>query len=247
MIGDMATDTEAVFLAKIPIGQNITLTGYNLHTHSTFEIITTNCTTDNDDLQKNGEMHYMRFLVLSLLEQSRNLLAYNISDTDVNEYINKINNSIKLVTEYRNNYEHSLWNVLLDELNCCKKLLENRNLNNTEHSCIISQRAGYLGRMKGLPASILYNPTNALPLPNSHAFSNYTQRQISSQLSANVIPLHRQESVYDTFTNSQVLSGLNTPNLQLSPINNYVHTSILSPDNISLPPLTRQIACNNTI
>lgn len=205
IIGDMPAGSEAAFLAKIPSGTITTLKGYDLVAHNTYEINTNVVITEDAALQINGEAHYIRFEVLTLLEQSRNCVSYLCSPTDVATHIEKINLCIANITEYRKEHEHSLWDVLLEELNICKRTLENRHRVAANTPQIMTQHAGYLGRMRGLPATLsqtanaqIYSDGDPTSPPHlSHTFSNYTQRQISSQLYTTVNSSGRQ-GVYNT-------------------------------------------------
>jgi Ca-activated chloride channel family protein len=68
VIGDLPSGAEAAFLAKIPVGRPVTLKGYDLVTHNTFEVNTTVGTTTDVTLQVSGEAHYLRFEVLAIIE-----------------------------------------------------------------------------------------------------------------------------------------------------------------------------------
>lgn len=187
LIGDLVTGTEAVFLAKIPIGHPVTLKGYDLTTHNTIEINTTVSNTDDTVLQVNGEAHYIRFEVLTILEQSRNLINCNQIPILSNQ-INKINECITLITSYQSLHENPLWDILIDELHLCKSTLQNRH-NNRETYHIMSQRADYIGRMRGIPASLsasqpVLDNDPIITSAQRRTFSNNVQRQISSQLYA---------------------------------------------------------------
>jgi hypothetical protein len=234
MIGDLPSGMEAAFLAKISYGSLATLKGFNMQTHDIFVINSFINNTDDTELQINGEAHYLRFEVLALIDESRKFINRNVLVNDVNAHIEKIKNCITVITEYREEHNHSLWNVLLDELNNCKLTLENRNQVSIDTPQIMTQHAGYLGRMRGLPAALSHTPISVPPLsstfsstsddPNNippaieRTFSNYVQRQISSQLCATV--------------NSRISQHQDTPF-----INGH------NPD--ITPPLTRQVACSD--
>jgi hypothetical protein len=195
-IGDMPAGTEAAFLAKITNGRPICTKGFNLQTHDTFEINTVVNTTEDETLQVNGEAHFLRFEVLALLEESRALMSPYTPMAAANTQIDKITACITKITDYSRDHTHSLWDILLTELNTCKNTLQNRHLNAVNTPQIMTQRGGYLGRMRGLPAAFAAAsatpggdpaddsspPPGALPL--GRTFSNYAQRQISAQLSA---------------------------------------------------------------
>lgn len=259
LIGDMAAGAEAAFLAKIPIGLPVILKGYDLVTHTTFNLNSTVSRTDDTTLQVSGEAHYLRFEVMTLLEQSRRLMNYTSTSTDVNAHITKINDCINTITTYRAVHGHSLWDILLNELNACKHSLENRNMYDISTPHIMTQHAGYLGRMRGLPAALAEEGEEVYEDPDniqeaatvSHTFSNFAQRQISSQLaatvSANVTRLH---DALPTSPNSCTTSPILRASTPFPSTNNgpYIPASqeFLSFSE-SLPPpigsLTRQIAC----
>lgn len=254
VIGDLPAGAEAAFLAKIPAGQTVLLKGYDLVAHSPFELTTVVNTTDNVELLVNGEAHYLRFEVLALLEQSRGLMNYFVLDTDVNQQITKIDACISTINDHRRAHEHSLWDVLLEELNVCKRNLQNRGQMNVDTPHIMTQHAGYLGRMRGLPAALSQVPSGDCcgdpdmipPAPTvGRTFSNYVQRQISSQLCATVSATVSGGRVTQT-------QDPNIPVLHRSP-GNYIASNILPiPEMDLLPatllppsgPLQRQVACS---
>lgn len=184
IIGDMPAGMEAVFIAKIPIGTAIILKGYDLQTHNTFEITTTVDTTDDLLLNINSEAHYLRFEVLTLLDQSRVIISSFSPKDTINTHINKLNALIAKIKDYKVVAPHSLWDVLLEELDSCVKSLNTPYSTIFDTPSIMTQHAGYLGRMRGLPAKTSPDLTQ---LPRG--FSNSIQRQISSELSAQVIPV----------------------------------------------------------
>ena len=191
IIGDMPSGIEAVFLAKIPTGTRIMLKGYDLHTHTPIQIGTDVNVTDNAALHINSEAHYLRFEVLTLLDQSRTLLSSFSSREKIKEHIKKLNTLINKITEYKNKASHSLWDILLEELNSCVTNLNNPYGNTTVTPHILSQRAGYLGRMRGLPAATANATANATATATATVtgFSNSIQRQISSELTTQVTPI----------------------------------------------------------
>jgi hypothetical protein len=287
VIGDVPAGSEAAFLAKIPVGRPITLKGYDLVTHNTFEINSTVTATDDAVLQTNGEAHYLRFEVMALLEQSRNLMNFHTPAADVTAQIAKIDACITTINTHRAAHEHSLWDILLGELNTCKNTLQNRRAYDHTTPHIMTQHAGYLGRMRGLPATLSQVPSGAValgpapgafgavfsgaegcgdpdaipsPVPVTRTFSNYAQRQISSQLTATVSGgasgLTRQVAAPSggsaRIGTHDPGSGAASPVLQWSPpmraLNNIHPIPELGTLPESIPPfptgpLTRQIAC----
>jgi len=215
VIGDMPAGMEAAFLAKIPVWTHVTLKGFNLQTHDTFEMTSVVSTADDPTLQIDGQAHYLRFEVLALLEQARPLMSWSTATAMVTEHIAKITTLITTITDYQRDHAHSLWPILLEELNNCKHSLENRGHNNHESAGLMTQHAGYLGRMRGLAAApsgphVHWSGASAVasdpgatpsgevpgPIPLGRTFSNTAQRQISSQLAAtsSATPLARQQA-----------------------------------------------------
>jgi hypothetical protein len=268
MIGDMPAGMEAAFLAKIPRGDTVTLKGYNLQSHSSIETNVVVENTENESLQINGQAHYLRFEVLNLIEQSRNILHnHTTTSADRSALVTKINECIRTITEYSQDHEHSLWEVLLGELNNCKQTLENRHLNAVDTPQIMTQHAGYIGRMRGLPATSSQAPFPApfnvnpsdptMPpavTPVGRTFSNFAQRQISSQLAATVSsPMARQQATGSVTAPSQVYTGDPSATGNITPVNQ--RSPLLRglapiiggiPESLTIPswPLTRQVACN---
>jgi uncharacterized protein YegL len=187
VIGDMPAGMEAVFIAKIPTGTAVTLKGYDLQTHSTFEITTTVATTDDDTININSEAHYLRFEVLTLLDQSRVILSSFSSKDTINTHINKLNILIAKIKEYRVTAPHSLWDILLEELDSCVKNLNIPYSAIFDTPSIMTQHAGYLGRMRGLPATSSQITVDSPQL--TRGFSNSIQRQISAGLASQVTPV----------------------------------------------------------
>ena len=78
---------------------------------------------------------------------------------------------------------HSLWDVLLEELeNCNTSLNTPYNAWSTDTPNILTQHAGYLGLMRGLPGRSATDESSQL----SRGFSNSIQRQISAGLASQV-------------------------------------------------------------
>jgi Mg-chelatase subunit ChlD len=191
VIGDMSSGMDAAFLAKLPLGKSVTLKGYNLETHSSFSIIKLISYTVDLTLQVNGEAHYLRFEVLSLLEQARSLLLQPYSRTKIQELLIKINQFIDSINLHRSQNSHTLWDILLQELNNCKTSLETTRNSETPH--LMTQHVGYLGRMRGIAAPMSPSQGDVYSdIPLERTFSNIAQRRISSQLVATVTPMARR-------------------------------------------------------
>jgi hypothetical protein len=199
-VGDMAAGAEAAFLARVPSGTAVTLKGYNLLTHNPFEVALAVGTTDDAALQANGEAHYLRFEVLGLLDQAKALIS-SLNSAAVDAHIQKINACVATITAHQAAHTNSLWDILLGELNACKEVLQNRHLHAIASPQVMTQRGGYLGQMRGLPAAMSQPPMwagggsgESSPVPGSavpaaggpvgRTFSNYAQQRISSQLAA---------------------------------------------------------------
>lgn len=211
VIGDMPAAATAAFIAKLPVSAPLSLKGYDILNHNTFELNTTVNQTDDVTLQTNGEAHYLRFEVLSIIEKSRTMIMNNPIATEIQPVLDSINSYITTITEYSSTHTHSLWDLLLSELNSCKSNLQNRNNINRYHTGqVLTQHTAYLGMMRGLPSALPsaqqpvqplmrmnYNfgtqdfeaedddPTSSVPPPPIdlyRTFSNNVQRQISSQM-----------------------------------------------------------------
>lgn len=219
IIGDMPAGMTAVFLAKIPRGTRVMLKGYDLHTHKTIEIGTDVNVTDDAVLHINSEAHYLRFEVLDLIDQSRTLLSSFSSREKIKEHIKKLTSIIDTITAYKSKAPHSLWDILLEELDNCVTNLNNPYGNMAATPHILSQRAGYLGCMRGLPMRGFASQTSS---DSARGFSNSIQRQISSELTTQVTPI----------STSPLISGI---------VNEDSIENIVIPG-VTVPPLERQNA-----
>jgi len=185
IIGDLPAGMESVVLAKIPVGSSVLLKGYDIQHHTSFELrtgVVAGC--DNDT---NGQAHYIRFEVLDILEKSREFLVSRVSADIIQSQIEKIDKCLAVITEYRVQHEHSLWNILLDELTNCKTMLENRDYVRHDQTQLMTQHSAYLGMMRGIPAN-LSEEDDETSSPATYLFSNSVQRNISSQLQSSVVP-----------------------------------------------------------
>jgi hypothetical protein len=185
VVGDMSAGMEATILAKIPTDGIIELSGYNIKSHTPFTMNTIVKNNKSVELQANGEAHYLRFQVLNLIETTNTMLKRNINiDNEIKEQKEKVKEFTSVILEHQRMYSHSLWDILLQELNTCKVGLDNyNNRNHYEMAALMTQRAGYLGRMRGIATQ---EPSDISSVPVTRTFSNYVQRQISSQLYATV-------------------------------------------------------------
>lgn len=187
-IGDLPAGMSAVFLARIPADTVVTVKAFHLTNMSTVEIGARVVQLEDEEHSVNGEAHYLRFEVLALLDRARELLPPRPEidgadvEGEVNEVVGRIRALMLNITEYRRQHPHSLWDVLLDELQTAKRYLEQRRHARADTSRILSQHATFLGCMRGISASSADpNEAPAHPVLQS-AFSNQLQRGISSQL-----------------------------------------------------------------
>lgn len=208
VIGDMPASATAAFIAKLPTTTPISLKGYDILNHSTYELNTTINQTDDVTLQTNGEAHYLRFEVLTIIEKSRTMIINNPSAADIQTVLDSINSYITTITDYSSTHPHSLWNLLLSELNTCKSNLQNRNnLNRFHTGQVLSQHTAYLGMMRGLPAQtpiMHFNYSSQPPYDPNFQDENdddpTSSNSVAHDISSNPIPppvdLHR------TFSNT---------------------------------------------
>jgi hypothetical protein len=184
-VGDMTAGGEAAFLARIPTGGILTLKGYNLLIHDNFTVNTTVVATSNVTLQANGMAHYLRFEVLTLLDQAKTLVGSNSAATT---HVRKIDELVATITAHQRANANPLWEILLGELAACKESLQTTHLAPAASAGMMTQRAGYLGQMRGLPATSpapwAGDNSPVAGVPVSRTFSNYAQVRISSQLAA---------------------------------------------------------------
>ena len=151
IIGDMTAGFEAIFFAKISHRFRVSLKGYNLLTQEHFVVNSHVMTYDNVKDQLNAYAHYLRFEVIDILESP--------TLEKIDEYITKI-------TQYKAENNHMLWDILIQQLKQAKKSFG-------RHDPYLRQTLGCLGLMRGISGE-------------DHVFSNAIQRQFSNQLSQNV-------------------------------------------------------------
>jgi hypothetical protein len=187
IIGDLPAGMEAIFLAKVNPGASIMLKGFALSNHYHFDLNTHVQITSNSQLQTNGEAHYLRFEVVSLIEEARNFMNPYAKEEKVSAIISNIVLHIQIIEQYRKKDNHSLWDILLHELNQCKRYLENRRHISPDTPYIMLQHTSTLGRMRGISASA--SQDQDLPQPvSAAAFSNRVQRHISAELQSSLVP-----------------------------------------------------------
>ena len=152
----------------------------------------------------------MRFEVLSLLDQSRILLSSFSSSDKIREHVNKLKVLITKISEYRVRAPHSLWDILLEELDNCVKSLTLPSTINADTPSILSQHAGILGRMRGLPAS---TQTSGNSPHLVRGFSNSIQRQISAGLASQVTPASPITPTISPLLSSVPINDINIENI----------------------------------
>lgn len=201
-VGDMTAGAEAAFLARIPTGGVLSLKGYNLLTHDNFTVDATVVATDDIGMQANGMAHYLRFEVLAILDQAKTLIG---AGGEAVTHVRKIDEMVATIMAHQRDNANPLWEILLGELAACKESLQTRHLAPTASAGMMTQRAGYLGQMRGLAVA---SPSQwagggvgsgeSSPVagggggPVGRTFSNYAQVRISSQLAAaaSARPMH---------------------------------------------------------
>jgi hypothetical protein len=100
----------------------------------------------------------------------------------------------------------------LEELDNCIKSLTNPNTVNMSTPHILSQHAGYLGRMRGLPASSQISASQLSP-DLVRGFSNSIQRQISAGLASQVTPVSPITPAVSPLLSSMPINDINIENI----------------------------------
>jgi hypothetical protein len=192
IIGDMPSGMNASFIAEIGINTPVIVKGYSLETNENFAILSEVLKNNDQAIQLECEAHYLRFVVLELIEKSRSAL---LKGSDITELLNDIQKYSLLITNYKeHDSNNNLWDILLEELKECNQSLENykklgHNYDSQTSAQVMGQRTTFLGRMKGIAAKGVtprYINENTSPLPRG--FSNIAQRQISTQLQSQMSP-----------------------------------------------------------
>ena len=200
IIGDLPAGMEGVVLAKIPKNTAVLFRGYNLKTHDDFEESVVVMETADETLQTNGEAHYLRFEVLAILEESQLLLQQRAPANQIDAHLQKITACIATIRLHREHSVHTLWDLLIEQLNNCAGTLRGRNYGVAR---LMSQHGAYLGMMRGIAASgsaptnldedMAMDSTtaddNPLSPQASHAFSNSAQRNIGARMQSSVTPI----------------------------------------------------------
>lgn len=201
LIGDLPADMDAIFLAKLPTQHPLIMKAYDLTQHAFITMEITIKTTDNPQLQNNAIAHYVRFQVLSLIDQvlqftkkQSEVDPESISSLKKNKLINNINDYITLIQQYSVTYSHSLWDILLKELEYCKYYFENRKDCCEDWQSLMSQHNLCLGLMRGISSGSSQSqdvipgglPPHLAPTLSNH-FSSPLQRQFSEDLKDTVL------------------------------------------------------------
>ncbi len=198
VIGDMPAGMVGAFIAKLEKNSEVNMRGFDLITNE--NVFSMNLVSENNDevVQTECEAHYLRFVVLELIEKARKVL--NGTDKNITEIINDIHKYSMEIVNYKDKNVNSLWDMLLEELKECGESLEHYKVNgggidSQTSAKVMGQRTTFLGRMKGVAAkgttphlvrqvACGVGSSELLPGPTtlSRGFSNFAQRQISSQL-----------------------------------------------------------------
>jgi len=201
LIGDLPADMDAIFLAKLPTQHPITLNAYDLKQHTFITMETVVTLPDNPQLQSNAMAHYIRFKVLSLIDQvlkftknTSDIDPESISSLKQQKLIKYINEYLLLIPQYSVSYPHSLWNILIKELEYCKYYFENKKDCCEDWQSLMSQHKVCLGLMKGINSCSSQSqdiipgglPPHLAPILSSD-FSSPLQRQFSNELSQTVL------------------------------------------------------------
>ncbi len=220
IIGDMPCGMEAAFIAKLDISTNINITGYDLIDNEKFSITATVNNNTATSIQTKCEAHYLRFIVLELIERVRNVLS-NGSIIITTEIMNDIKRIIQEISAYKQKDSNSIWDMLLEELKECEDNLTKYNINGITFDSqtsaqVLGQRTTFLGRMKGIAARTMSSSNPVL----MRGFSNNTQKHISSQLQTMATPYSQGKQQEHPHTPILAASDINASTLPLPPIMN---------------------------
>lgn len=206
-IGDLPADMDAIFLAKLSPQQSITLKFYDLKLHDfiTQEILIK--TADTPELKNNAMAHYIRYQVLSLIDQvlkftkkNKEVNPESVSHLKQKQLMKTINEYLQIIPTCSESYPHLLWDILKRELEYCKYYFENKKDCCEDWQSLMSQHNLCLGLMKGINSGSSQSQ-DVIPggLPpclaptTSTDFSSPLQRQFSNQIQHDVLS---QSSIY---------------------------------------------------
>ena len=173
MVGDLSAGMEAVLLAKIPLGHVLTVKAYDLKASQLITVETTVSSSDDVTIQTDGEAHYLRFDVLALLDD----IAAGKQTAE--DYLKMIAICTQDIHAYREKHAHSLWDLLLNELDRAAKSLKFPHM---YHQNLTKQHGAYLGMMRGTSSQ----SPDELPSKVYNLFSNGLQHTLSHELSREV-------------------------------------------------------------
>lgn len=189
VIGDMPAGMEATFIAKLEKDAPVNVRGYDLLDGENTVVLAKVNDSDDEVLQTECIAHYLRFVVLDIIEKARKVLV--TGDKNVSDIINSIHSYSMEIVNYKQVNNNTLWDMLLEELKECAESLElfrntkGHGFDIQSSTQVMGQRTTFLGRMKGIAAKGVtpraQQPASANP-DLMRGFSNMTQRQISSQL-----------------------------------------------------------------
>ena len=173
MVGDLSAGMEAVVLAKIPLGHVLTVKAYDLKASQLITVETIVSSSDDVTIQTDGEAHYLRFDVLALLDD----IAAGKQTAE--DYLKMIAICTQDIHAYREKHAHSLWDLLLNELDRAAKSLKFPHI---YHQNLTKQHGAYLGMMRGTSSQ----SPDELPSKVYNLFSNGLQHTLSHELSREV-------------------------------------------------------------
>ena len=202
VIGDMPAGMVAAFIAKLDKNTAVNIKGYDLVTNENMILLGNVDENDDEVIQAECEAHYLRFVVLELIEKARKVLTG--ADKNITDIINDIHKYSMEIVNYKAKNVNGLWDMLLEELKECGESLENfKNggygvYDSQTSAKVMGQRTTFLGRMKGVAAKgatprlarqVACGLSQGIPEPPtlSRGFSNFAQRQISSQLQTQTV------------------------------------------------------------
>jgi hypothetical protein len=195
MVGDLPAEMEAVFLAQLPKGTSLELKGYDFKTHQLFELSTNIIETDNEEINANNEAHYIRFQVVHMIEEVVHSETW--SDTKRSTKKTEIQHLLTNIYTHRSLRAHSLWDLLINELEECIRVLEYPQLR--FHADNLYRNISVVGQQRGTP-STYYRQKQSLSLKPT--YSNQTQRYISTELCRNAKESQSIEGEYHSYTSS---------------------------------------------
>jgi Mg-chelatase subunit ChlD len=262
-IGDLPSGMDAIFLAKIPTYHPIFLKAYDLKQHAFITMEIQVKLTDDIELINNATAHYIRFEVISIINE---VLEFNkkskVSESlqDKIKLKQKINQYLKeILPNYSVSHPHSLWEILIKELEYCKYYLENKSDCCEDWAALMSQHSQCLGLMKGissgssqsqdvipggLPGYLAPTVSNHFSSPLQRQFSNELQQTVLSQSTImfhNAVRIDTQEDMDDEQKSNSVL----LPSLFAS--SSVSSSSLFSGYNFQLPPLPPQLPLLSSI